>query len=1258
MARRRSSAFDVSFPEEAGQRAAEHIADGNNSAPQSRSSSVASNSSLGKRKSDEPGRARAPKLQQLPKDAYYRKNPKYLLESKNLIIDGEDPDLEEGEDEKPIRELYDFYVFDPIHRNELVSLVGLEQDDGVERQFEAAGKVRAHFASDEDEGQEEEEGEVQPTSVHLTAIMRYTVDYTRENEPFYIETEYAWYILKTPAEEYKPFYQHFYNSRRIAQLVISWALKRPQESLSTFLGRFTSRVDMFGRTYLEQDIWNSVPEIQECVQDEPESRRIRSAPFVKHILRNAPPISESSRPPPRREARNKHLPKNKASIGNPDLAVLKAENQNTTHVTPRIAKLVQGLVRESMEVVGPPPPPVNKAEVEAERKRAFEQLCRLHTKAKKLKKNIEYNKQDRIEGNLEYCKVIKIEYKPYMVGDIVLVPRDPVLALGWPTPKVGDKIYDFFWFGKIQSISPANQNAHLHWFWHGSETAAMQEVAHPQELFLGKECHWVSLHNIVDKVTVHFCPKDGVNVKPNEFFYKFTYDAALAAYTSMDAQQLELIFSQMPPDNCLPCLLKAEQRQMKSPQELKDEQGFRNGVSFGGKHFHLEDFVLYHRQDKGDGPADIGYITGVEFRRENTMVTVRKVGRIASLGDLLPKRMLRDERHLYLTRENTTVDVQDLIKVIYVPCTQSFLPPHVTVEDWLDLSHNHFYVKYTFPRLRVKSWNDRTKITWPKLGVCTPCCRERLKGRKAIYAFLQQAEKKRLSTLDLFGGVGAFSRGLSDGSGCLEVTHAVEISPSAAKTFKRNSPQTVVYNQCANIMLRYAIKSYEGHDVETPKQLFNGEDLPEPPEQGYIKVIVAGFPCQSHSTLNMYKKEDDVKSNLILTTLSFVDFYRPTYAFFENVPGFLNFHLNAERANEHGAAGEIERGGLKLLVRAMIDMGYQVRHGLLQAGHYGTPQRRMRFFLIAAKEGHMLPAFPQPTHDFPDTHEIKNRDGRVIPVRATRGTAAHPFVTVEDAIGDLPRFDWNHPRPDREPLDKRDKRRRRAATVPSFECKVSEQHCGFKGRIGYYSEPKTTFQHTARLNPTTDIQHYTKCLIPKKVERVVSIPLKTGADYISLPNEQLEWQIADPMSSIARNNYKRGIYGRLDKDGVFPTTVTNVDPTAKQSRCLHPYLYRIVTVRELARSQGFPDSFNFEAIGGNVVTMHRQIGNAVPLPVAHALGRQLRKSLFRKWEAQRAEAIQIDDDEDENDDHHNENPHHMAVVAPGGNGSDDMDIYE
>ena len=72
----------------------------------------------------------------------------------------------------------------------------------------------------------------------------------------------------------------------------------------------------------------------------------------------------------------------------------------------------------------------------------------------------------------------------------------------------------------------------------------------------------------------------------------------------------------------------------------------------------------------------------------------------------------------------------------------------------------------------------------------------------------------------------------------------------------------------------------------------------------------------------MFKKADDVKSNLILTSLAYLDFYNPIYAFFENVPGFVDFHLQADRANLHGAKGEVEKGGLKLLVRALIDMKY------------------------------------------------------------------------------------------------------------------------------------------------------------------------------------------------------------------------------------------------------------------------------------------------------------------------------------------------
>ena len=102
-------------------------------------------------------------------------------------------------------------------------------------------------------------------------------------------------------------------------------------------------------------------------------------------------------------------------MGNPDLAVLKAENQNPTHVTPRIAALAQGLVREELVVVGPPPPPRNKDLLQIENKKAYEHLCRLIVKAKKEIKDIDYKKEDRVSVHSEFYRAVEVEKEIYRV---------------------------------------------------------------------------------------------------------------------------------------------------------------------------------------------------------------------------------------------------------------------------------------------------------------------------------------------------------------------------------------------------------------------------------------------------------------------------------------------------------------------------------------------------------------------------------------------------------------------------------------------------------------------------------------------------------------------------------------------------------------------------------------------------------------------------------------------------------------------------
>lgn len=51
---------------------------------------------------------------------------------------------------------------------------------------------------------------------------------------------------------------------------------------------------------------------------------------------------------------------------------------------------------------------------------------------------------------------------------------------------------------------------------------------------------------------------------------------------------------------------------------------------------------------------------------------------------------------------------------------------------------------------------------------------------------------------------------------------------------------------------------------------------------------------------------------------------------------------------------------------------------------------------------------------------------------------------------------------------------------------------------------------------------------------------------------------------------------------------------------------RVVSVRECARSQGFPDSFRFY---GTILDKHRQVGNAVPPPLGAAIGLEIRKCI-------------------------------------------------
>lgn len=56
-------------------------------------------------------------------------------------------------------------------------------------------------------------------------------------------------------------------------------------------------------------------------------------------------------------------------------------------------------------------------------------------------------------------------------------------------------------------------------------------------------------------------------------------------------------------------------------------------------------------------------------------------------------------------------------------------------------------------------------------------------------------------------------------------------------------------------------------------------------------------------------------------------------------------------------------------------------------------------------------------------------------------------------------------------------------------------------------------------------------------------------------------------NTAKRHNQWKGLFGRLDWEGNFPTSITDPQPMGKVGMCFHPEQDRIITVRECARSQ-------------------------------------------------------------------------------------------
>ncbi|CCL99992.1 uncharacterized protein FIBRA_02017 [Fibroporia radiculosa] len=438
------------------------------------------------------------------------------------------------------------------------------------------------------------------------------------------------------------------------------------------------------------------------------------------------------------------------------------------------------------------------------------------------------------------------------------------------------------------------------------------------------------------------------------------------------------------------------------------------------------------------------------------------------------------------------------------------------------------------------------------------------------------------------------------------------------------------------------INGWLNQHPRTPQLL---PDMPKPGEVDFIyggnycafilidAIVICSFtgpPCQSFSGMNHYKRADDIRNTLVCNMLSYVEFYQPLYFLLENVTGLLFYPLNG-RQEGRAIVGGVKMGVVKFILRTLVSLGYQVRFKVLQAGQYGSPQDRKRVIFWGAKQGLPLPEFPLPTHSFPrGVQAFKLPTGDILrPVTRSDHSATTsksmrldfaPLlpVTVNEALSDLPPFDWINPfvslRPTSQQLDSI--QTRLAAGIRRFDALTSPHstYPGFNDATPYLTLPMNSYQEWIRQGSSSLVKHqYTRRFAASVVERVLNVPFGPEADHTDLPHQ------------LRISRMWQGVCGRIDENGFFGTALTTVMPTGQCGKLLHPNQKRIVTVRECARAQGFPDWYEFHSINMKapdvVADQHRQIGNAVPVPLALALGKALGKALSIYWTQKERDAL-------------------------------------
>lgn len=320
---------------------------------------------------------------------------------------------------------------------------------------------------------------------------------------------------------------------------------------------------------------------------------------------------------------------------------------------------------------------------------------------------------------------------------------------------------------------------------------------------------------------------------------------------------------------------------------------------------------------------------------------------------------------------------------------------------------------------------------------------------------------------------------------------------------------------------------------------------------GQVDLLAGGPPCQGFSHAGRRDPRDS-RNLLFEAYLDLVERLQPRFVLLENVTGFRHDFRASGRRRVRNFAATLEEG--------LLRRDYEVETAILRADDYGVPQARPRFFLVGARrEGRSEPLLRS---FFADLESA-------VPVfLAERRLPRRP--TARGAISDL--------------------EVRRNGTVRSPDSP------GF--RAIRYRRPNNRYQWAMRdghKGPPPDI---------RLARHRSHIAARLAA--LIATSRRLGHPVTIPAQVRAAHGLRKATVRVLAPRRPAPTITSLPDDL------IHYSERRILTVRETARLQSFPDWFAFKGnytTGGPLrrrqVPRFTQVANAVPPLLAEQLGRRL-----------------------------------------------------